>query len=149
MEAATLMSRTLNLYDRLLALGRNLHELQQDAAALHYLERLAALHDLPAELAEQAQVCLADIYLRKRQYRRARRHLKIALLYRPDSARYHYLMATALVKGRAKDLARATAHYERALELDAEQPRCLADFGLLCVRTGRSEEGLAALTRAV
>lgn len=143
------MSRTLNLYDRLLAIGRNLHKLQQDSDALHYLARLAALNDLPAEVAEEAQVCLAEVYLRKRKYRRARRHLSIALLCRPGSARYHYLMAMALTKGRGKDFARATAHYERSLELDPEEPRCLAAFGLLCVHTGRTEEGLGALSRAV
>src|SRR5262245_8675175 len=139
------MSKTLNLCDRLLAIGRNLHKLQQDDEALHYLQRLAALHDLPADVAEQAQVCVADVYLRKRKYRRARRHLSIALLYRPDSARYHYMMATALTKGRAKDLARAAAHYERSLELEPEQPQCLADFGRLCLKMGRIEEGLGAL----
>jgi len=143
------MSGTLNLYDRLLAIGRNFQELQQDRQAIRYLRRLAALHDLPAEVAEETQVCLAELYLRKDKYRRARRHLAIALLYRPDRARYHYLMASASEKGRYRDLDRAAAHYQKSLELDPEQPGCLADFGLLCVRLGRIEEGLGALTRAV
>jgi Tfp pilus assembly protein PilF len=143
------MSGTLNLYDRLLAIGRNYHKVQREREALHYLERLAALHDLPAELAEEAQLCLAEVYLRQRKYRRARRHLSIALLYRPDSARYHYLMATVLAKGQFRDPDRAAAHYQKSLELEPEQPGPLADFGLLCVRMGRTEEGLGALTRAV
>jgi Tfp pilus assembly protein PilF len=143
------MSGTLNLFDRLLALGRNYQQLQQHREALHYLGRLAAFHDLPPEVAEEAQVSLAEIYLRRRQYRRARRHLTVALLYRPDNARYHYLMARALAKGRRADPERAAAHYEKSLELDAEQPRCLADFGLLCLRLDRTEEGLGALARAV
>jgi tetratricopeptide (TPR) repeat protein len=143
------MSGTLNFIAYLLSTGRNLRKLHQDRAALGYLTRLAALHDLPADVAEEAQALLADIHLKQRRYRRARRHLSIALLYRPESARYHYLMATSLERGRHRDEKRAAAHYQKALQFDAEQPRCLASFGLLCLRLGRTEEGLGALTRAV
>src|SRR5262249_38597035 len=114
------MSGTLNLIDRLLALGRNLHQHQQDDEALDHLGRLASFHELPAEVAEEVQVCLAEIHLQRQRYRRARRHLAIALLYRPDSARYHYLMATALAKGQHREPERALEHYQRSLELDPD-----------------------------
>src|SRR5262249_42837306 len=143
------MSGTLNFIACLLSTSRNLRKLHQDQAALRYLRRLAALHDLPADVAEEAQVALAEIYLNQHRYRRARRHLTVALLSRPDSARYHYLMATSLQRGPHRDEKRALAHYRKALQFDAEEPRCLSSFGLLCLRLGRIEEGLGALTRAV
>ena len=143
------MSGMLNLIDRLLAMGRNLHKFQQNREALHCLGRLAAFHELPPEVAEEAQVCLAEIHLKRRRYRHARRHLSIALLYRPDSGRYHYLMATALAKGRHAEPERAIEHYRRSLECDPDQPGCLAEFGWLCVYEGKIEEGLGALSRAV
>src|SRR5262245_52659907 len=143
------MSGTLNLIDRLLAIGRNLQQVHQHFQARRYLGRLAALPDLPAEIAEEVQVRLGEIALRRRHYRRARRHFSIALLYRPDSSRYHWLMGRALKRGQDRDLERAAAHYEKAIASEPEQPRCLAEYGLLCLRINRTEEGLAALTRAV
>ena len=143
------MSGTLNLIDRLLAIGRNLQKVHQHSRARQYLGRLAALPDLPAEIAEEVQVRLGEIALRRKQYRRARRHLSIALLHQPDSARYHWLMGRALQKGPGRDLERAAAHYEKAIASEPEQPRCLAAYGLLLLRLDRKEEGLAALSRAV
>ena len=143
------MSGTLSFIDRLLILSRHLHQRQRPWAALRYLTRLAALPDLPAAVAEEAQLRLAEIYLGQRKYRRARRHLTSALLYRPDSARYHYLMATALARGRYADLDRAAVHYRKALDIEGDEPLYLADFGRLCLRQGDTEEGLGALMRAV
>ena len=45
------MSGTLSLIDRLLLLANNFQKAHQDETALGYLARLAALPDLPAELA--------------------------------------------------------------------------------------------------
>ena len=69
------MSTTLNLADRLLAMGRNFEALGRDQDALHILGRLAGLHEVPVVVAEETQSRLAEIFLRRRQYRRARRHL--------------------------------------------------------------------------
>jgi tetratricopeptide (TPR) repeat protein len=143
------MSGTLHLIDRLLAIGRNLHRYQQDDKALHTLGRLAAFPELPTEVAVEVQVCLAEIHLRRHGYHRARRHLGIALLYRPDSARYHYLIATALAKGHHRDPERALEHYRQSLALDPNQPRCRAEFGWLSVVEGKIEEGLQLLHQAV
>jgi len=142
------MSRTLHLIDRLLAIAQNSQTMHRDREAVHYLRRLAAL-ELPPAVAEEVQARLGEIYLQQGQYRRARRHLAIALLYQPDSARYHWQLAAALRKGRYRDLDRAATHYEKSLAIDPEQPRSMAEFGLLCLRLDRIEEGLAALTRAV
>jgi tetratricopeptide (TPR) repeat protein len=143
------MSMTLNLVDRLLARGRRLRALGRAQDALSVFRRVASFRDLPAAAAEEAQAQLAVLQLRRRRFRRARRHLTAALLHRPDSARYHYLMARAVARGRSAAPGRALDHYRRSLELSPDQPRCLCACGRLALRLGRREEGLACLRRAV
>jgi Tfp pilus assembly protein PilF len=142
------MSTTLSLVDRLLLLARNMHALHQEGAALRYLSRLAALPDLSPDIAEEVQVRLAEMLMQQRRYRRARRHLTIALLYRPESAQYHYLMATALAKGAHADPDRAAEHYREALTIDSEQAGWRAELGMLLVRQGQVTEGLGELSQA-
>jgi tetratricopeptide (TPR) repeat protein len=143
------MSMTLNLTDRLLVMGRRLHKLGRNQDALHILNRLAGLRELPAEVAEETQVHLAEICLSRRKYRRARRHLTAALVHQPDNARYHYLMGTALASDDKADRQRAADHYRKSLQLDPNQPKCLSDFGSLALRLGQTDEGLRCLRRSV
>lgn len=142
------MTSTLNLIDRLLTMGRNLQQLQRHHEALDVLGRLAGLRELPAEVAEETQFRLAEIHLKSRRPKTARRHLTAALLYRPDSARYHHLMATILDRKAGRSQERAAEHYRKSLESDSEQPICLADFGLLTLRQGQLEAGLEKLRAA-
>jgi tetratricopeptide (TPR) repeat protein len=143
------MSRTLKLVDRLLAMGRNFQELGRDHDALHVLSRLAHFCELPNKISEEAQFRLGQIQLRRGKARRARRYFATALLFRPDSALYQYLLATALDTDEKGKPYRALEHYCKSLELEADQPRCLSDVGLLKLRLGQTEEGLQALRRAV
>lgn len=142
------MSRTLNLADLLLARGRHLQQLGRSHDALTVFGQLAGLRELPADVAEETQVHLAEIHLGRHEYARARRHLAAALVYQPDNARYHYLMATALNADEQPDLQRAAEHYRRSLALDPHQPRCLTEFGRLALCLGQEEEGVAALRQA-
>jgi Tfp pilus assembly protein PilF len=142
------MSTTLNLVDRLLARVRHLRRIGRTHDALSLLHRLAAFRELPADIALDAQVQLAELRLDGRHFRRARRHLTAALGHRPDNARYHYLMATAFEGEGRGDLRRAAAHYRRSLELEPAQPECLGSYGRLALRLGRRDEGLACLRRA-
>jgi Tfp pilus assembly protein PilF len=142
------MSMTLNLVDRLLAMGRTFQHLGRTHDARTALGKLAAFGDLPAATAEETQVRLAELHLSQRKYRRARRHLTAALLHQPTNARYHYLLATALDNDGQGDDNRAAEHYRKSLELDPEQPRCLGAYGLLLLRQGQTEDGLKALRRA-
>lgn len=139
---------TLNLVDHLLSLGRKYQDLGRLADAEGVLNRLAGFRELPAEAAEEAQARLAELHLRRKKYGRARRCLAAALAHRPDSARYHLLMATALQADDRGDLGRADEHYRRSLELDPKQVKCQSDAGLLAVRLGRTDEGLARLREA-
>jgi Flp pilus assembly protein TadD len=143
------MSMKLKLNDHLLARSQELRQHDQDDEALALLARLAQCHDLPAETAEMSHASLAEILVRRKKWTRARRHLAVALLYRPDCARYHHLMGLALASGRKTDPDRAREHFRKAIELDPEVPVCLADFGLFCLRQGDAEEGIETLQRAV
>lgn len=143
------MSTTLNLVDRLLTRGRHLQKLGREQDALHCLSKLAGFGELPAPVAEETQARLAEINLRCKRPRKARRHLTAALAHQPDSARYHHLMARAVEADRRGDPERALEHYRRSLELDPDQADCASEYGLLAVRQGRAEEGLRNLRRAV
>jgi tetratricopeptide (TPR) repeat protein len=142
------MSTTLNLVDRLLARARRLRSLGRTHDALSLFERLAAFGELPGPVAEETQVHLAELHLRRRHFRPARRHLTAALQHSPDSARYHHLMARAAAGGPDADLGRAAEHYRRSLDIAPDQPRCLCAYGQLALQLGRREEGLACLRRA-
>jgi tetratricopeptide (TPR) repeat protein len=149
LHGGSFMTDTLNLVDHLLALGRNYQEVGRYTDAENVFQKLAGFRELPADAAEETQTRLAELHLRRRRYGRARRCLTAAMIHRPDSARCHLLMAKALQADERGDLQRADEHYRRSLELDPHQGRCRGDAGLLAVRLGRTEEGLALLRQAV
>lgn len=143
------MSRTLNLVDSLLLMGRKHQELGRVRDALTILVRLAGFRDLPHAVAEETQVRLAELQLRRKKYQRARRHLGAALRYDADNARYHYLMGSVLRQQDEEQWEQAAQHYRRSLELDPQQPVCLAEFGSFAVRLGHADEGLKCLRQAL
>ena len=143
------MMPSVNLVDRVLAMGRRYQEVGRHRDAVTILTRLSRFRSLPAEAAEETQARLAEIYLKRRKYKQARRHLTAALRHQPDNARYHYLLATALQAEEGAELERASEHYRRALELDPGHVKCLADYGNLLLRLGQTEEGLSRLHEAV
>jgi Tfp pilus assembly protein PilF len=132
-----------------LARGRNLQQLGRDHDALRLFRRLAAFGDLPADIAEETQACLAQLYLNQRRYRQARRHLAAALTYQPENAGYHYLMARAEYAEDTGDPHQAAEHYRKSIELDPNQPRCCAEYGRLAFDQEKIEEGIQALVQAI
>jgi Tfp pilus assembly protein PilF len=142
------MMATLNLVDRVLAMGRRYQEVGRHRDAVAILTRLSRFRFLPAEAAEETQARLAEIQLKRRKFKHARRHLTAALRHQPDNSRYHYLLATALQADEGGDPQRAGEHYRRALELDPGHVKCLADYGLLLLKLGQTEEGLDRLRQA-
>ena len=142
------MNPTVNLVDGVLAMGRRYQEVGRHRDAVAILTRLSRFRYLPAEAAEETQARLAEIYLKRRKYKQARRHLTAALRHQPDNARYHYLLATALCAEEGADVERAAEHYRRALELDPGHVKCSADYGHLLLRLGQIEEGLTRLRKA-
>jgi tetratricopeptide (TPR) repeat protein len=145
------MDDILNLFDSLLARARRYHDLGEEREAARLLARLLRYACLPPALVEEASARLAVLCLKRGRFRSARRHLREALRRRPDSARYHHLMARAIVADpscRGAEIARAMRHYQRALELEPRLIRCRGDAGLLALRLGKVEEGLALLRDA-
>jgi tetratricopeptide (TPR) repeat protein len=143
------MSRTLNLIDCLLARGRHLQKIGREQDALHTFERLAGFRQLPRPVAEETQVRLAELLVDRGEFQSARRHLAAALIQKPTSARYHFLMASALEADDKGDDRRALEHYRMSLEIDGDQPECLGEAGILALRLGKVVEGLKWLRRAV
>jgi len=143
------MSRTLNLVENLLTLGRDRQNVGRLADAFTIYARLARFRDLPADVAKETQVRLAEIQIHRRKYERARRHLAIALTFQPDSAYFHRLLGDTLSAQGEANWERAAEHYRRALALDPEQVECLTAWGLLAIRMGLAEEGLDCLRKAV
>jgi Flp pilus assembly protein TadD len=143
------MSTTLNLADRVVAIGRNLQAAGRDSDALRVLDRLAGWRDLPEEVAEETHACLANLRMRHGQFTQARRHLDALLVLRPDNPHYHELFAQACDHDQKSSAEAAYAHYRRSLELSPDRADCLGEFGLLALRLGKADEGLQALRRAV
>jgi tetratricopeptide (TPR) repeat protein len=148
MEAAT-MTSTLNLFDEILSRARRLQIAGQWREALTLLRRLSGFPNLPPRVAEKAEALQGEILLKRRRYRQARKHLRSALAYAPDRARYHFLLGLALHRDPKGDKGHATAHYERCLELAPALVRCRGQAGLLAIECGRVDEGLALLRLAV
>jgi Tfp pilus assembly protein PilF len=142
------MSSTVNLFDHLLDTACRLHQAGRHNDAFAYLCKLIKLPDLPADIAAEAHLRLAEILLRRRKPTRARKHLKAALRHAPDDARAQQLMAEALEEGRLPDPCAALEHYRRSLELAPDQPECLCAAGRLAVAQGLGEEGLGYLRKA-
>ncbi len=141
-------STTLDLVDLLLARGRALQQFGRHHDALRLLTRLAGFRDLPAPAAEDVQFRLGEVYLRRRKYCRARRHLAAALAHGPDNPRYHYALARAFDNDRDGDAARAAEHYRTSLELDGTQVDCLCAFAALAINLGRADEAVPCLRAA-
>jgi Flp pilus assembly protein TadD len=142
------MSRTLNLVDGLLLSCRNHQQFGRHRDALTALTQLAGLRELPCDVAEEVQARLGEIQLGRKKFRRAGRHLTLALRYDPDNPHYHTLLASALHKQGEEQWERAAEHYRRAVALDPKNVECLTEFGLLLVRMGQTDEGLTKLREA-
>jgi tetratricopeptide (TPR) repeat protein len=143
------MTRILNLVDHLLADGQSKLAMGRTQEGVRVLTRLASLRHLPAAAAEQAQARLAEVHLRQRRFRRARRHLTAALLHNPNHAEYHYQLARACQADGRGDLLRAGEHYRRALELQPDHVNALVYGGLLALKSGQTRQGLEDLRRAL
>lgn len=142
------MSRTLNLIDILLTTGRNLFLMGRSTEALAALTKLAGFRKLPRPTLEELQSLLAEVHLHLQNYKDARRHLTAAIAIRPLKAEYHYLMAVAIEEDKEAQAQRAEMYYERAVELEPQQPAYWADFGSYLFTLGKTKEGLKAVRKA-
>src|SRR5688572_29766958 len=79
------MGKMLNLAEGLLWKIRSLQHLGRCNDALSLLTRLSRLRELPRAVAEETQARLGEVQLQRKQFRRAHRHLTLALRYDPDN----------------------------------------------------------------
>lgn len=143
------MGKTLNLCDCLLTMGREWQDIGRLTEAAGVLHRLAGFRNLSPAVAEEVHARLATIYLRQNEYRKARRHLTSALIFRPSHAHYYYQYATAVHHDPQADAARAVRYYRQAQRLDPDEPRYWSDCGRLYLQLGRPEEGVSVLRKAL
>jgi tetratricopeptide (TPR) repeat protein len=142
------MNQTLNLTDRLLALGTHYRDLGRAQDAHDIFSRLLDFRTLPVEVACQAQLALAEIALKRRKFKKARRHLAAVLQAETADPHANYLMAVACREDDQGNLRRAAIYYARSLELDPTNVRCRGEYGLVLLHLGRTDEGLAHLAQA-
>ena len=107
------MSTSLKFVDELLTLGQRYQDAGRVRDAVRVLGSLASMRKLPVEQAVAIHGRLAEIYLKRRRFQRARRHLAALLRYQPENARTHYLMATAVLAEDRGDFEVALEHYRR------------------------------------
>jgi len=142
------MSKTLNLVDILLTTGKQLFTLGRSHEALTPLTKLAGFRKLPDHVNEQLQALLAEIYLEKGEYKKARRHLTAAIAANPLEANYQFMMAIALTEDDDADQTRAEAYFARAVEFDADEPAYWIDYGSYLFKLGKTKTGLHAIRKA-
>jgi tetratricopeptide (TPR) repeat protein len=142
------MQDTLCLFDELLTRGRRLQQAGQATAAVVCLERLLALAGVPGLCAAEAHQRLGEIALKRRLFRRARRHLLSAIRLWSENPRAHFLLGLAWSQDPEGDAHKAARHYRRALKLSPQLARCRGELGLVLLRLGEPEEGLELLREA-
>lgn len=142
------MSATVNFLDALLRQARRNQQAGQSARAGSSLAKLLAFPDLPAESAAEAHARSGELHLKARRFGKARRHLRAALRLAPDAARLHHRLALTLASDPNGSDETALRHYRRALELDPGRVRWRGEAGLLAIRLGRTDDGLALLRQA-
>jgi len=144
-----MVRHSLPLAEQALQLARNYLRQARDLEALHVLGQLVRLHPLDLSIAEQAQVLLAEIHLRRRDFAQARRHLHVALTYQPENAQYHFTMAVALEDDPNADPRRALHYYRKAVELEPNNAEYQAARGSFLLDMGKPRAGIRCLERAV
>ena len=142
------MSRTLNLVDILLTTGRHLVMMGRFTEALEPLIKLSGFRSLPDHALEELQSLLADIHLQQRRFPQARRHLAAAIALKPLKAEYHYLMGIAIEEDERADRKRAEMYFERAIQIEADNPDYRIEFGSYLFKIGKEKQALAQIRKA-
>lgn len=131
------MMGTIPLLDHLLSRARRHLRCGQLRSARMLLKRLLGFPQLSSDLHAEARCLLGMIWLKRHSKARARRQFTLAVRQKPESARLHYLLGLASLENPR----RALMHFERSLERNPHQPRCLVEAGLLALSQGDEELG--------
>jgi Tfp pilus assembly protein PilF len=142
------MGHTLNLVESLLAASRDFEAAGRTGAAVDLLQRLATFRQLAPEVAEEIHSRLADLFAGLEQYKKARRHLAIALTFRPQHAAYHHRMGCWIEADADAAIDRAGRYYRQAVRSEPGNAEYWADYGGYLLSAGRARSGRAAVYRA-
>ena len=142
------MSHTLNLVAGLLEAARGLQKVGRFQSAADLLERLAAFRQLAPMVAEEVHARLAEVYGAQERFKKARRHLAIALTFRPQHAAYHNQMAAWIEADPDAAIDRAGRYHRRAVRCAPEKAAYWVDYGAFLIDAGQTQAGRRALGRA-
>jgi hypothetical protein len=142
------MGHTLNLVAGILSSAERLEATGRAQAAIVLLQRLAGFRDLMPEIAEDVHCRLADLYASREEFKKARRHLAIAMTFHPQDAAYHHRMAWWIEADPDASIDRARRYYREAVRQDVDNATYWADYGAYLLQVGRIRSGRAALYRA-
>jgi tetratricopeptide (TPR) repeat protein len=140
------MNPTIPLVESVLFQGRNLQQLGVHTLAQRTFEKLARFRNLPRAIKEETFLRLASLH--QRQPRRSRRYLAIALMQKPEDARFHFRMGLALLRDSAADPITAGYHLRKAVELNPQHPRYLCALARFALRNDRPKLALKTARRA-
>ena len=142
------MSQTINLVDGLLRAARHLQANGQSQPAHDLLQRLSNFRNLPADVAEEVHLRLADLHAEREDFKTARRHLTVALTHAPERGDYHHRMACWIEDDADTSMNRAGRYYRQAVQCEPDNADYWADYGEYLIDGGRTEAGVKALRRA-
>lgn len=142
------MSRMLTFHDAAWASARDCAAIGRRAEAFSALTPLLSSQDVPLRLQRLAHRLAARLYATAQNYRKARKHLQIAVNLDPNCAEIHYEIGLAFENDPYGCDRRAARRFRRAVQLDPKQPRYAAALGRSLVRTNRVNSGVKWLTVA-
>jgi Flp pilus assembly protein TadD len=128
-------------YDNYVAAEHALRAGDEDTAALELASAVKANPDLV-----MARIVLAQIYVKKADYREAEDQYKA--LTRLDEYNSSNFYGLGLSQQYLNELNDAKASYARAVELDPRDAKSAANLGAVCLTLGQTDEAIKYLDRA-
>ena len=142
------MSRTLTLIDAGWDCVKAFAARSRRGDAVTRVETLLARPDLPAPVAADARLLVAQLLFDAEKYPEARCHLRAAADLRPGHAHTQYLLGAAHEDDGYGEPRKAAARYRKAAELDPANALYRAAYGRAAVRSDRPKGGVRALLQA-
>lgn len=142
------MGFSLPIVDRSFLAAVKYRSLGLNEKASKIFNSLTRFKNLPKSIAEQTQFHLGEICLNQKRFKKASRHLSIALNYNQDNASYHFLLGKAIAAGGLGDLKQAVSYFKASLKLDPKNVKALRFLGVCMIHLNKAKLGVGYLTRA-
>jgi tetratricopeptide (TPR) repeat protein len=142
------MLNTISLSGHLLARAKRQSAHGMPRSAARTLGTLTSFGNLDPVTAGESHAIFAELELRNRRFRAARRNAKAALAASPSCPQYQYICGRAWENGVGADLQKAANWYLSCLEGQPNHLQARCALGLLRVSTGLVNEGIAILSEA-